>query len=47
MSLQIGMSVLKQLMDKVHEDIGSVEEESIKTHFLNTQEHLKRVTQDI
>lgn len=44
---QISTSVLKQLVEKIREDIGSVDEDSIRTHFANTLEHLKKVTQDL
>jgi hypothetical protein len=43
---QISPTVLKQLVEKIREDIGSVDEDSIKTHFTNTLAHLK-VTQDL
>lgn len=44
---QINPNVLKQLVEKIREDIGSVDEDSIKTHFTNTLEHLKKATQDL
>ena len=33
---------LKQLVEKVKEDISSVEDESIKQHFENTLNYLKK-----
>lgn len=38
---EISSSVLKQLVEKIREDIGNVEEDTIKTHFTNTVAHLK------
>jgi len=35
---------LKQLVEKVREDIGSVEDESIKRHFENTLNYLRKTT---
>ena len=45
MGMQISPDTLKQLVDKIREDIDTVEEESIKTHFLNTIAHFEKVTQ--
>lgn len=45
LGMQISPDTLKQLVDKIREDIDTVEEESIKTHFLNTIAHFEKATQ--